>query len=589
MQPKYILGLIRKWLWLIILAVLIGGAVGAGVDHILPKKYEADATLFVNSPNHIDYNTVLGDQQAARALSLFPESNTVLQATLKNLHTNDLTLPQLTSMVTVQNDLNSQFVIIQVRDRDPRRAALLASEIAKQSEAQFQSNTTNNTGAQFVQKELANIQKDISQQERELSAVKGQAVNGTYTPDQTARINQLTASLDGLRQRFSEYVNTYDTLNGIQVTLIQDAQVPQKPLGAGTVVAITMGLLVGLIAIMGVIIIIEQTDDILRSSAKIEKATGLRTLITVMHLPLTTNQAVLLKGHHPEHDDTITLQPGAAKAKGAHLSEDQREMFVETAKRPAITTRQVQTVSDDSRASERASTGLQVRETFLTLGVLLRGEHSPLTSSSPSNRSLLISSPEDGDGKTLIASQLALGLARVGVEVVLVDANLHKPEIHDIFGLSNATGLSSILSSSQNGDSTSHLVDQTFAALQETDEPKLSILTSGPAVDSTPEMLSSSRMNAIIHLLSEKAFVLIDGPAVLTSSESVILANKSDAILMVVDARLTTAAKLNLSLEMLTWVNTNILGVVLNQVRKGNKNSPRRSRRLVRSDHGTSK
>lgn len=586
MQPKYILGLLRRWLWLIILAALVGGAVGVVVDHILPKKYEADATLFVNSPNHIDYNTVLGDQQAARALALFPQSNTVLMATLKNVHSNDLTLPQLTSIVTVVNDLNSQFVIIQVRDKDPRRAALLASEIAKQSMAQFQSNTTNSTGAQFVQKEIDNIQKDISQQERELSALKGQSVNGTYTPDQTARINQLTASLDGLRQRYTEYVNTYDTLNGIQVTLLQNAQVPLKPIGAGAIVAITMGLLVGLIAIMAVIIIIEQTDDILHSSSKIEKATGLRTLITVNHLQSITNQAVLVNGRNPENDNTINLLPGAAKAKGPHLIEDQLERFDETAKRLAITTRQAQSVSVNSSASESASTGFQLRETFLTLGVLLRGDRSPLTSSSHNNRSLLISSPEDGDGKTLIASQLALGLARVGVEVVLVDAHLHKPEIHSIFGLSNRTGLTSILSISQNGDSTSYLVDQTFATLQETDEPKLSILTSGPAVDSSPEILSSSRMNAIINLLSEKAFVIIDGPAVLTSSESVILANKSDAILIVVDARHTTASKLNLSLEMLAWVNTNILGVVLNQVRKGNENSHRRSQRPVRSNTG---
>jgi len=584
-QPKYILGLLRSWLWLIILAALIGGAVGLGVDHILPKKYEADATLFVNSPNHIDYNTVLGDQQAARALSLFPQSNTVLLATLKNVHINDLTLPQLTSMVTVLNDLNSQFVIIQVRDKDPQRAALLASGIAKQSVAQFQSNTTNSTGAQFVQKEIGNIQKEISQQERELSTLKGQSVNGTYTLDQTARINQLTASLDGLRQRYTEYVNTYDTLNGIQVTLLQNAQVPQKPIGAGAIVAITMGLLIGLIAIMAVIIIFEQTDDILRSSSKIEKATGLRTLITVNHLQSTINQAVLVNGRNPENDNTITLQPGAAKAKSPHLIEDQLAMFDETAKHLAISTRQAQPVSVNSKESERASTGFEVRETFLTLGVLLRGDRSPLISSSHNNRSLLISSPEDDDGKTLIASQLALGLARVGVEVVLVDANLHNPEIHSIFGLSNRTGLSSILSISQNGDSTSYLVDQTFAALQETDEPKLSILTSGPAIDSSPEILSSI-MNAIINLLSEKAFVIIDGPAVLTSSESVILANKSDAILIVVDARHTTASKLNLSLEMLAWVNTNILGVVLNQVRKGNENSHRRLQWPVRSKTG---
>lgn len=573
MQPRYILGLVRKWLWLIILAALIGGAVGAGVDHILPKKYEADATLFVNSPNHIDYNTVLGDQQAARALVLFPLSNSVLRATLDSLHIQDLTLPQLTSMVTVQNDLDSQFVIVQVHDRDPQRAALLASEIAKQSETQFQSTTTNSTGAQFVRKEISLIPEEINQLEQELSKIQGQSVNGTYTPEQTALINQLRASIEGLQQSYIQYVNTYDTLNGIQVTLLQDAQVPQKPVGAGSAVVIAIGMLVGLIAIVGVIIIIEQTDDILRSPSKVEKATGLRTLITVRHLHIrTTNQAVLLNGHNPESEDTIALQPLAARANGTHLNEDQREIIDDTAKRLAIATRRVQSVRVDSRARGRASTGFQVPETFLTLGALLRGERSQLTSSSNNNRSLLISSPEDGDGKTLIASQLALGLARVGVEVVLVDANLQKPAIHSIFGLSNSTGLSSILSGSQIGDSHSHLVDQTFGALQETHEPKLTVLTSGPAVDSSPEILSSTRMKAIINLLSEKAFVIIDGPAVLTSSESVILANKSDGILVVIDARHTTASKLNLSLEMLTWVNTNILGVVLNQVSKGNEN-----------------
>ncbi len=543
---------------------------GAGVDHILPKKYEADATLFVSSPNHIDENSVLGDQQAARALANFSQSNSVLQATLNSLHIHDLTLPQLTSMVTVQNDLDSQFVIVQVRDKGSQRAAMLASEIAKQSETQFQSKTINSTGAEFVLYQIRTIPKEISQLKQELSNIQGQSVNGTYTPEQTALINQLRASIEGLEQSYIQYVNTYDTLNGIQVTLLQDAQVPQKPVGAGSIVAIAIGMLVGLIAIVGVIIVIEQTDDILRSPSKVEKATGLRTLITVRHLHITTNQAVLLNGHNPENEDTITLQPFAAK--GTHFIADQREIFDDTAKRLAIATRQVQSVRVDSRARGRASTGFQVPETFLTLGVLLRGERSQLTSSSNHNRSLLISSPEDGDGKTLIASQLALGLARVGVEVVLVDANLNNPEIHSIFGLSNVTGLSSILSSSQNGDSSSHLVDRTFAALQETHEPKLSILTSGPAVDSSPEILSSTRMKAIINLLSEKAFVIIDGPAVLTSSESVILANKSDGILIVVDARHTTASKLNLSLEMLTWVNTNILGVVLNQVSKGNEN-----------------
>ena len=79
-----------------------------------------------------------------------------------------------------------------------------------------------------------NIPKEISQLEQEISNIQGQSVNGTYTPEQTALIDQLRTSVDVLKQSYYQYVNTYDTLNGIQVTLLQDAQVPQKPVGAGS-------------------------------------------------------------------------------------------------------------------------------------------------------------------------------------------------------------------------------------------------------------------------------------------------------------------------------------------------------------------
>jgi Mrp family chromosome partitioning ATPase len=75
-------------------------------------------------------------------------------------------------------------------------------------------------------------------------------------------------------------------------------------------------------------------------------------------------------------------------------------------------------------------------------------------------------------------------------------------------------------------------------------------------------------MTAVLNHLSESALVVIDGPAVLTSSDAVILAKKCDGVLMVADARRTSASKLKQALEILTQMNVCILGVILNRANK---------------------
>ncbi len=133
LQVRYALWLVRKWLWLLILATLIGGAVGLVVNLFQPKLYESTTSLYISSLNASDYQSVLGAQQAAKGFVVFPQSDGVLQAVLKVVGVRNLTGSQLSSMVTVDNNLNSQFVDIKVRNSDPVMAAQLASAIAKQS------------------------------------------------------------------------------------------------------------------------------------------------------------------------------------------------------------------------------------------------------------------------------------------------------------------------------------------------------------------------------------------------------------------------------------------------------------------------
>ena len=575
LEARKVLRLVRKWLWLIILAVLIGGMAGGAVSYLQPKIYESDTTLYVNSPGRSDYQAVTGAEEAAKAFAQIPQSQSVLVAVLRAVGDKSLSLRQLSSMVIVAYTLNTQYVTIGVRDSNPERATRLTTEIARQSIAQFETAATggNQTG-QFVQQQMNSLTSEIKNLQQQLAQAQ-------RTPN-TALVDQINTKLSEDRTLYNELLNSYTTMSSVQITVVQPAEIPQNPVGLGMVVAIAMGLLAGLIVIVGVIILIEQIDDIVRTTEKVYQATGLSTLMTIAYLPTIAKHFPQLhvydedksNGHHQvsENGDTIKLDPAAVKQarllmrRWDELKENTSQEAIGLVNVPeTLPTGDQHEVTDET--TQRMST--ITKEEFLTLGVLLSDESVQLTAKGSKIRTLLITSAENGDGKTSIASQVALGLARIGTQVVLVDASMRKPEGHNVFnlskrvGLSNSPGLSSILTGNGKVETT-----PLFDALQKTDEPDLTMLPSGPVVDSLSGLLSSSRMTAVLNLLSENTLVVIDGPAVLTSSDAVILAKKCDGVLMVADARRTSASKLKQAFEILTQMNVCIPGVILNRANK---------------------
>lgn len=480
------------------MAAVLGGIAGFAVGMLQPRNYQSETTLVIATPSRSDYFTVLGDQQAAKAFAQLPKSGPVLAATVKTLGDPKLTATQLATMLTIENTRESQFVTIRIRDTIPERAAVLANELARQTILQSQA-TQKEEGQskQFVSETISRLESQIKKLQQELETL--QAIPGNTNDE---RIKQVNQELLNLRGTYATLIGSFNSLNSSQLKVFQEAEIPTRQLGSGPNVLIIIGALVGIIAAIGVITFLEQTDDILRTPAKIVQASGLPTFITVRRLPQSVRQVPALVG------------PGMKELPPP-----------------------------------------EVPEAFLTLGAFFRGE---LANKGTKLNTLLVTSPENRDGKTLTASQIARGLARLGNEVILVDANLRDPGVHTMFGLPNHTGLSTYLNNTEGTPLSDVLV--------ESGEPHLSVLTSGPSVSAPTELLSSVAMNKLLAQLSEKAFVIVDSPAVLSGSEPVVLANKTDAIIMVVDARYTAAGKLKRSLELLTRANQNVLGVVLNRV-----------------------
>jgi capsular exopolysaccharide synthesis family protein len=171
-------------------------------------------------------------------------------------------------------------------------------------------------------------------------------------------------------------------------------------------------------------------------------------------------------------------------------------------------------------------------------------------------RTLQITSPSPGEGKTTTTANLAVALARAGERVVMVSCDLRRPRLHSFFGLSNQVGFTSVLL----GEA------PLSGALQPvTDDGRLWLLSAGPLPPNPSELLSSARAGEVLTGLEAYAdTVLIDCPPVLPVTDAAVLSAKADATLLVVSARLSTRKQVARAVELLERVSAPLVGTVLN-------------------------
>ncbi len=174
-----------------------------------------------------------------------------------------------------------------------------------------------------------------------------------------------------------------------------------------------------------------------------------------------------------------------------------------------------------------------------------------------SARTLLITSPDKSDGKTTLASNLAIAMAQAGQKTLLIDTDLRKPKQHIIFALDRAKGLSALVSG--------QLSEQ--EAIQSTDVDGLSVLTAGPDVPNPSELLNNQVFTDKLNdLAREYDRIILDSPPVVPVSDARILAAVSDVTLLVLRAGKSTRNVSRHACELLYSVGAKLLGVIVNDV-----------------------
>ena len=167
-------------------------------------------------------------------------------------------------------------------------------------------------------------------------------------------------------------------------------------------------------------------------------------------------------------------------------------------------------------------------------------------------------SARGGLGVSSVAANLAAAMAQTGQRVILVDADLRRPTLHQMFGVGNNVGLTTALL-----DTGSELSQH----LQATALPNLALLTSGPLPPNPSELLSSSRMSTLLHEMGTQAdAVILDSAPVLAVADAAILAHLSDGTLLVIDATRTRRGTAQRAAAQLQRTGAHVLGVVLNRV-----------------------
>lgn len=171
-------------------------------------------------------------------------------------------------------------------------------------------------------------------------------------------------------------------------------------------------------------------------------------------------------------------------------------------------------------------------------------------------RSILVTSSVPGEGKSFSAANLAAVFAQQEKKVLLVDADLRKPTIHETYQLENVQGLTNVLVGNASLGET----------VQKTLIDNLYVLTSGPTPPNPAELLSSKAMGELIQeMYSRYSLVIFDSPPLLAVTDGQILANQTDGSVLVVLSGKTKMDTVQKARDALQQSKAKLLGALLNK------------------------
>jgi succinoglycan biosynthesis transport protein ExoP len=554
-----------RWAWLLVLGMILA-LVGA---YILTRYqtpiYQAGTKILVMRAPQVSNSDLgyLSDQQLVQTYIQMLSTRPVLEQVSKTLG-----YPVNKEQLQVQQVRDTPMISLSVEDANPERAADIANTLvtvlisqneslqssrysssenslqAQVNQVETQINTLQGQiddlatqGVQLqtsqVEAEITKLKSDIAQTEATIQGMSGSTGSNSALTDMQAQLSQSKSMLALYQEIYTNLVvagkpseaGTVDRLSRLQKTLdlyqqiylqllksmedirlarlqnssnvvqIESAQAPVLPVRPNLLINLGLSAVVGLMLAAGVVFTIEYMNDTLKSPVDVNNLLGLPIIGYVAELKKTPEQGEIYVSSNPR-----SPVAEAFRSLRANLEFADKEKPVKT---------------------------------------------------------ILVTSTRPGEGKTTVATNLAAIFAQSGKKVILVDADLRRPNVHGMTGVQNRMGLSTLFKAQLT-------VDQVWR--KRPGNENLYVITSGSPLENPAELLSSEKMMLIMADLRKAAdIVVIDSPpSVVVDAQ--ILSSLVDGVILVVQPGKLPIDEAQATLTQMNTAGARMLGVVFNRI-----------------------
>lgn len=567
--------LLKHWAWLLILALVLGAAAGFGFSRVQTPVYQGVTKVMVTRGGMADqsldiYSSIYAAQLTQTYLELL-QTKTVLDTVAERLGidpkkmVSDATAIRDTTIIEITADhINPQMaasianmlvtVLIEQNEKiqSGRYVVMEESLLAQKTQMEQQITTlqsqidqasikTVDEQKQWLQDQISGLKQESSTLPKEIAAVSypysstpeqridreqkkvrlvqvklllplyeqsytNLMVYGTQVDAAKGTANSQLSLLTSTQSLYQQiYVSVLNQLESVRLASLQNtasvvqimaATVLEDPIRPKPYLNAALAGILALLLTTGILFLNETLDNTVKTSDEIEQILGLSTIGYIAEM----------------------------KSKGV----DETGTYV--SKQPRS----------------------QIAEAFRSLRTNIE-----FASVAKPIKTILVTSPEPDTGKTTIAANLAAIFAQKGRRVLLLDADLRRPQVHHVMNLKNRIGLTDLLLENPVMEKVNQPVESS---------EHLTVITSGSLPPNPAELLGSTKMERILTEIGKAMdIVVIDSPPSLLADVQV-LAAKVDAVLLVIKPGKTQKAAVKATIELLTRANARIIGVVLNGI-----------------------
>jgi capsular exopolysaccharide synthesis family protein len=533
--------LVRRRFWTILTFLTITVVVVVAGTWTQTPVYRASATVLIDmeTPNVLEVSTArdastlspsnaLAYEDYYRTQLQIIKSRTIAGRVLANLHLNEQPtyasasdpIRLLLGQVEVEPVQRTRLARIHVEDPSPQQAARIANEFAAMFAEENLAKAMANEAMTLMKNEYIKLQSretELSKRYRSMHptmvrlrqekeqlgrAIEQEMKRQLYLDRQQAEGGSPVEEVARpLLERLKDS-SLVGSLRPNNVRIQELAQTPLKPIAPRKELALALGLLLGLIGGVAVAAIQDSLDSSLKVPEDVEQ-----------------NDGLVLLGYVPRIDGMHGRPGSKAQPQSLFLQE--------------------------GRHAQAAEAYRTIRTSLLYAAPV---DHA---------RAIVVTSPGAEEGKTTTVTHLGIALAQSGAKVLLVDADLRRGRLHELFHLKRKPGLSEVLVGRASFE----------AAVQPTDIPGLSVVVSGSPTPNPAELISSMRMREFLNRATRDfERILLDTPPAIALTEGVVLAAMTETVVVVAQSGKTPRQTLHRLMAMCHGVHAKVLGVVLNNV-----------------------